>query len=150
VANGVKLSLGLHFMTKEQLLKMLTDTSEMDPWLFSNFFEPLLTLQEITERLYQMSAPPKRYWEARVFAKRLWECCDNDDARELVSGSREGAAQFCYLISLLVLERTLPHLAQSGDIEPKSDKPFAALASRALEWLDEVEKKAPGKTMPPT
>ena len=136
-------------MTGDRLRKILSDTEEIDPWVYAHFFQPLEALQEIVETKYQVSSPPPRYREARTFAVSLWECNDEQDFRTLAAASQEGAAQLFYLIVGFALERQLERPAMSEGIEPTPEKPYAALASRALEWLDEVEAKAPGKTQKP-
>jgi hypothetical protein len=136
-------------VTEDDLKSLLKDDKELDPWLVANFFQPLKSLQETVGKRYQISAPPQRFWEARDFAISLWECHDDEEMRRLASAYPEGAAQVCYLLSIFALERQLPRPVRNEGIEPIDRKPFAALASRALEWLDEVEAKAPGKTEPP-
>lgn len=69
--------------------------------------------------------------------------------RQLAAAQPEGAAQTAFLLTLLVLERQLERPENRAGIEPTGHKPFAALASRALEWLDEIEATAPGKTQRP-
>lgn len=133
-------------MTSAKLSSILADTKEIDQWLMHHFFKPSQTLQEAVGVKYQVSAPPPRYREARSFAISLWECNNEDDLRVLALASEEGAAQLSYLLAVLVLERQLERPAMGEGIDPTVEKPFAALASRSLEWLDEVEAKAPGKT----
>jgi hypothetical protein len=137
-------------VTEDDLRKLLGDDKPIDPWLVSNFFQPLKSLRETVGMRYQIQAPPQRFWEAREFAISLWECNDDEAMRRLASDNPEGAAQLAFLVSLLVLERQLPKPVRNEGIEPIARKPFAALASRALEWLDEIEVTAPGKTERPT
>lgn len=57
-----------HAMTPDKLQKLLSDTKEIDPWMATNFFQPLLTLQRTAEKRYQIPTPPTRFWEAREFS----------------------------------------------------------------------------------
>jgi hypothetical protein len=66
---------------------MLSNANEIDPWWVSNFFRPLEDVQEASETLTHYQSPPQDYVEARSFAVRLWECCDTEDVKALVSAS---------------------------------------------------------------
>jgi hypothetical protein len=136
-------------MTKDRLLKIFEDQTEIDPWMETNFFQPLLSLVQTSEDRYPPPSTPPRLWEARDFAVALWECNDDQEMQLLAEAEPEGAAQLAALLVLRVLERQLERPAEREGIEPRGHKPFAALASRALEWLDEIEATAPSKTQRP-
>lgn len=149
ILDGHSECLGCFAVTEDDLKRLLKDDKPFDLWAVANFFRPLKTLQETIGSRYQISEPPRHLWEARDFAVSLWECDDDDAMRRLAAAHPEGAAQLAYLLSLYALERQLQESARTTGIEPVNRKPFAALASRALEWLDEVEATTPGKTERP-
>jgi hypothetical protein len=137
-------------MTKEQLESLLKNTTELDPVWVEHFWNPLRSLQAATEKTYRPEAPPKFFGEAREFAGRLWECVDDAEMKSLVAGYPEGAAQFSFLIHLLIFQLLAELQGKGLGIEPRPDKPFAALAFRGQEWLDAVEASNPGKTTRPS
>ena len=122
------------------------EKSEMDSWWTAHFFEPFTRFKTVVGPIYQFSPPPKKYGEARVFARQLWTCCDDEDMRTLVCNQREGAAQFKFLVSVFAVERLLKSHKPPPGSRPVSHKPFFVLASVALDWMDEVENQTPGKT----
>ena len=99
-------------MTKEELDKILTDESELNPDWEKHFVLPLMSLQKASNKKYPLAAPPEFFGEGRSFAGHLWECVDEDELRNLCESFPEGAAQLCYLLNLLAFERMSRHEEQ--------------------------------------
>ncbi len=133
-------------MTPEELLRIISDERDLDPASETDFYFPLLTFGQAVEHPYSLAEPPPEYSQARSHAARLWECNDDQDMRDLAAADPEGAAQLFHACVLLVFERFHVSPDIGGEIEPTPDKPYSALAYRALRWLDELEKRAPGRT----
>lgn len=118
----------------------------MDEQELASFYQPLFFLQEMCGTRYSVQAPPLNYVEAREFSVRLWDCCDEDEATMLVESLLEGAAQFAYLASVYSARSILLYPGKNETLAQESRKQFSLLASCVLDWLDEVEAQAPGKT----
>ena len=98
--------------------------------------------------IYQDAVPPASFLQARDFARLLWTCCDDDEMGSLVQALPEGAAEFCFFVSVVSYEKLVrnPEVRPSG--EAKAHKPFAVLSSVALGWMDKAEARNPGTTKP--
>jgi hypothetical protein len=123
---------------------------EINPLMVERIYEPLTVISEIAGIHYTpVIMPPAHFVGAREFFRHLWECCDETDAMNLATHFPEGAHQLCYLMWRYALPKLPPRQAQIQGIETKSGKPFAVLATIALEELDEVETLQSGQIPPP-
>ncbi|MBE7158752.1 MAG: hypothetical protein INR62_10020 [Rhodospirillales bacterium] len=121
--------------------------NDVDFWWKTHFFAPFSCLKAQVGLVYKESVPPESFGMGREFARHLWTCCDEEDVILLVGDDPEGASQFVFLVSIRSLERlVLCRAKQKPDSAVIAHKPFAILASTALQWMDEIEIQSPGKT----
>jgi hypothetical protein len=135
-------------LSQEEFDSIFVDTRQVDPVWQKHFYTPLLSVLEICGKKYHTGSRPQYYGDAREFATKLWECHDEADLKALVEAYEEGAAQFGYVIHVTGFAMLPTHREIPLGVEPLAEKPFSALAFRALEWLDDIEANNPGMTLP--
>jgi hypothetical protein len=135
-------------MNEDDFQKIMLCADGLDPVWEKHFYMPLMSVLEVAGKKYHAQARPQSLGEARDFATKLWECHDEADMKCLVEAFPEAASQFAYVLLVTALQLLPEHREHSLGVEPLSDKPFSALAFCGLEYLDAIEAKTPGKTLP--
>ena len=135
-------------LTDLEMASILEDTGELDPVWEQHIYKPLMSVLAAAGKKYHAEARPQYFGDARDFATKLWECHDEADMKSLVDAFSEGASQFAYVMLVTAFGMLPRHREIPLGVEPLEAKPYAALAFRAQEWLDDIEAGSPGKTMP--
>lgn len=114
--------------------------ADMTEALMEKIYEPLtVVLESAGIHDSPILKPPVDFQGARKFLQRLWECCDYDEGRSLTIQFRQGAYQLLYLMNEYILPPAPEFVEIIKAMEPIAGKPFAVLASVALEELDKGE-----------
>ena len=135
-------------LSDQEMASLLQNTGELDPVWERHFYKPLRSVLAASGKKYHAESHPQYFGDARDFATKLWECHDESDMKSLVAAFSEGASQFAYVMLVTAYGMLPRHREIPLGVEPLEAKPYAALAFRGLEWLDDIEARSPGRTLP--
>ena len=117
---------------------------KVDRYWNGHFYIPLERVQEAAHKLGLHPVDTEvGLWRARVFARRLWECCDDYEMEMLVQDDPEGAAKFSSFGAQVAVDLLHRNPGPNPLLDPKPGKPFIGVAGFILWMFDMMEKKTP-------